>query len=314
MKYFDEMFKDEDNVSFESSSKIMPIFVQWHNCLVEISVNTQEIADKLQLLYRSLLYSSMIVKNGQSPHPANHSVNYSLFYETGKYIITRAGKFAYSFDDLINTIPWFDWMLMTDIVDHNRHLAAVHAGALVKDDKTLVIAGSSGSGKSTLTMMMCLKGWKFVTDEVVVFSNNVISGVPRAFCLAETLAEKLFGQTVKFVKGIKRGKNYVYINPQQVNIASCGNNSGVTHLIFPKKNFNENKIKQIPLSKAMYLLTDNLFDICCHFKDKLDVLIDNVENVSTAELSWNDANSAVKEIEIFVGKNKFSDQAKLAQY
>ena len=185
---------------------------------------------------------------------------------------------------------------MTDIVDHNRHLAAVHAGALVKGDKSVVIAGSSGSGKSTLTMMMCLNGWKFVTDEVVVFSNNVISGAPRAFCLAETLAEKLFGQTVKFVKGIKRDKNYVYINPQQVNIASGGNNSAVTHLIFPKKSLNENKIKQIPLSKAMYLLTDNLFDICCHFKDKLDILIDNIENVSAAELSWNDANSAVKEV------------------
>lgn len=294
--YFDEFLNDRESFSFKTTSKIKSIFVKCYKCFLEIKVNSPELEHCLKTLYSAMEVNACLHNIELSP-----SVNYCLFNEDGKYVIARNGKLAYSFDNIVNVVPWFDWMVMTDLVDYNRHLTAVHAGALVKEGQTLIIVGKSGSGKSTLTMMMCLNGWKFVTDEVTIFSDNGINGIPRAFCLADNLAERLFGKENKFIKGIKRDKNYVYINPNQINIEFSENQAPVTRIIFPEKSNNEDKIAPIPLSQVMFELTNSLFDNCCYFENKLDTLINNIGNVSAAKVSWCDVNQSIKDIEKFFG-------------
>ncbi len=295
MKYFDELLKDHDSFVINSSSDIRQISVQYGDCFIEIRFNSSEIADCL-----NLLYGPMVVDNDSSGKFNGAIIKYFVLKQNSAYIIARNGKFAYSLDDLITLAPWFDWMLMNDLVDHNQHLTAIHAGAMVRDGRTVIISGESGGGKSTMTMMMCLAGWRFVTDEVTVFSNNGVSGIPRAFCLAKYLACKLFGELDRFQEGIKRDKNYMYINPGQVNIVTNEKQEPITHIIFTEKSEDRNEIEQLSLSMAMYLLTDSLFNINCDFKNKLDALVDSVEKASIGKLYWNDADAAIRAIQGFI--------------
>lgn len=296
MAYFDELLKDEKDYSHDLVLKIAStsVSVRYMDCLFEINVNSTEIAESVRLLY------GLMIDGNDRQAQFVVKIRYGHFKESGRYIITRNGKYAYSFDNLTEAVPWFDWMLMSDIVDHHKDLTIIHASALSKDRRSIIFAGNSGCGKSTLAMMMCLNGWKFISDDVI-FVGNGIHGIPRAFCLAEGLARHLFGNTSSFIKGTKREKNYLYINPRQLNLDINTEDAAASHIIFPQKKPKNNRIKDVPLSVAMYRLIENMFDVTSSFEEKLNNLIDSVENVSAAELTWNNPCTAVKEIERFVG-------------
>ena len=58
-----------------------------------------------------------------------------------------------------------------------RHLI-LHASAVEKDGKALIMTGASGSGKSTLSAMLGNKGWRFLGDEFVLLDLASGDAVP----------------------------------------------------------------------------------------------------------------------------------------
>jgi HprK-related kinase A len=58
-----------------------------------------------------------------------------------------------------------------------RHLI-LHASAVEKDGKALIMTGASGSGKSTLSAMLGNKGWRFLGDEFVLIDMLTGDAVP----------------------------------------------------------------------------------------------------------------------------------------
>lgn len=58
-----------------------------------------------------------------------------------------------------------------------RHLL-LHASAVEKDGKALIMTGASGSGKSTLAAMLGHRGWRFMGDEFVLVDLVAGDAVP----------------------------------------------------------------------------------------------------------------------------------------
>lgn len=58
-----------------------------------------------------------------------------------------------------------------------RHLL-LHASAVEKDGKALIMTGASGSGKSTLSAILGHKGWRFMGDEFVLLDLVTGDAVP----------------------------------------------------------------------------------------------------------------------------------------
>lgn len=50
---------------------------------------------------------------------------------------------------------------------HRRHLL-LHAAAVERDGRAIIITGESGAGKSTLATMLATQGWRFMADEFVL--------------------------------------------------------------------------------------------------------------------------------------------------
>ncbi len=65
--------------------------------------------------------------------------------------------------------------LMNEVIYHcinknDRH-HAIHAGAVYKDNRCLVLPGTSGKGKSTLTSWLLTNGFQYLTDELIFIDN-----------------------------------------------------------------------------------------------------------------------------------------------
>jgi HprK-related kinase A len=58
-----------------------------------------------------------------------------------------------------------------------RHLL-LHASAVEKDGKVLIMTGESGSGKSTLSAVLGHSGWRFMGDEFVLLDLDTGDAVP----------------------------------------------------------------------------------------------------------------------------------------
>ncbi len=65
-----------------------------------------------------------------------------------------------------------------------RHLL-LHASAVEKDGRVLLMSGASGSGKSTLATMLAMNGWRFFGDEFafVALDDGRVHPFPRAASL-----------------------------------------------------------------------------------------------------------------------------------
>jgi len=55
----------------------------------------------------------------------------------------------------------------------------IHASAISRDSKGLIINGPSGSGKSTLALLCALSGFTFIADDAVLYHNGLISALYR---------------------------------------------------------------------------------------------------------------------------------------
>ena len=62
-----------------------------------------------------------------------------------------------------------------------RNLLVLHGNALEKNGKAIICAGPTGAGKSTLAYALVKKGWKLLSDDLVVVNDDleVLPGIPR---------------------------------------------------------------------------------------------------------------------------------------
>lgn len=61
---------------------------------------------------------------------------------------------------------------------HRRHLL-LHAAAVARDDRCMILTGESGAGKSTLAAMLMAEGWRLLGDEFVLV--DLVSGAAHPF-------------------------------------------------------------------------------------------------------------------------------------
>lgn len=77
------------------------------------------------------------------------------------------------------------------LIDGNHRQAALHAAALARNGRAVLIPASSGSGKSTLAAWLLAHGWGYLTDELVLLDaqNGTLQGLPRPLALKQGSAD-----------------------------------------------------------------------------------------------------------------------------
>lgn len=83
--------------------------------------------------------------------------------------------------------------VVRDLVTDLASAVALHAGAVAWGDKAILLAGESGAGKSSLTSWFSARGFDYLTDEVVLLTDDTakLLGFPRALVLKPGAAERV---------------------------------------------------------------------------------------------------------------------------
>lgn len=140
-----------------------------------------------------------------------------------------------------------------------RHLL-LHASAVEKDGKALIMTGASGSGKSTLAAMLGHKGWRFMGDEFVLI--DLITGdavpFPRMISLKNEAigamqANALDGRFGPLMTGTPKG-DIRHLVPLGDAIARMAEPAQPALLLFPSFGY-EPTVRQIGASEVFMRLT-----------------------------------------------------------
>jgi len=74
------------------------------------------------------------------------------------------------------------YQLLVQFIRRRQDLLWLHAAAVVRNGKAVIVAGPSGQGKSTLSTRLCEKGWSFMSDDIapVRMASNEVLPFPQS--------------------------------------------------------------------------------------------------------------------------------------
>lgn len=107
-------------------------------------------------------------------------------------VVTFADGFYATFEDgdLVATSPTVEHAVVSVLRLLNTHVLhdsvgtiRLHAGAVARNGRALVLVGESGRGKSTLTASLVRRGWEYLSDEVAIVDTETRTVLPYAKAL-----------------------------------------------------------------------------------------------------------------------------------
>lgn len=140
-----------------------------------------------------------------------------------------------------------------------RHLL-LHASAVEKDGRALIMTGASGSGKSTLAAMLGHRGWRFLGDEFVLLDLVTGDAVPfprlislKNEAIGAMQATALDGRFGPLMTGTPKGDIRHLVPPRDA-IAAMDRPAKPALLLFPSFGY-EPAIREIGASEVFMRLT-----------------------------------------------------------
>lgn len=105
----------------------------------------------------------------------------------GSIEIQRAGSGEYTLDlidgtefrgDLESVCRYLRQQVQQRFIEARSDLIWLHAGAVARNGKCLLIAGPRACGKSSLVTLLCEQGWSMLSDDVVALRTDSLEIVP----------------------------------------------------------------------------------------------------------------------------------------
>jgi hypothetical protein len=90
----------------------------------------------------------------------------------GEYTLTSPGSAAFTADLGVRFAAVLFDVVIYNILNRNAHGIAFHAGAVVCEDKVILLPGLSGYGKSSMTACLVSNGCSYLTDELYFMPVN----------------------------------------------------------------------------------------------------------------------------------------------
>ncbi|HHT9108153.1 MAG TPA: hypothetical protein ACFYEF_09580, partial [Candidatus Wunengus sp. YC63] len=237
---------------------------------------------------------------------------YSVIKNTKYFCIRENGKFR---NRWAHRWPLYLSVMMgvrDSLYLHLKEYLFLHAGALAKNNKAVLLPGPSGSGKSTLTLGLLNYGYRYLTDEVVVINLSDLRVLPfqRPIYIygwqsvASAEVEKYF----KFYRFKERYGNtmqpWQYAVPQQEAVLPKDISFEVGWIVFPTYNETQKDsyLKPMSRAKAAFNLMQNGWNTQYFTDFGLQLCSELVKKADCYQLIMGDLKEACELIEGLTGK------------
>jgi HprK-related kinase A len=184
---------------------------------------------------------------------------------------------------------------------HRRHLL-LHASAVERDGRAVLMTGESGAGKSTLATLLASRGWRFLGDEFVLIAPD--SGLAYAFPRLVSLKNESvaaaraawpharFGPLlVRTPKGDVR-----HLVPPASAIARMDEPAAPALLIFPRFGFAP-AVGAVPMSEAFVRLAQASTNYTALGEAGFAAMTRLVKSVPTVAIDYPDGETACAQVE-----------------
>ncbi len=204
-----------------------------------------------------------------------------LLYETG---------------DPFEFISFIEWIIIDTALEKMDGYYQIHGGAVVKNDRGLILPAAPGRGKTTLTVALTMNGFKCLSDDIVLIDADSLKLNPFSRNIFITEEKKSVFDRYGIGLPLRKsewmeygGWDFIPPHPQ----GERGFN--VDFIIFPKYNpAQKTELKRISKGKAIFEIIKESFNIH-KFRDRgVDIVHRLVKNAECYQLAVNNLNEAVE--------------------
>lgn len=196
--------------------------------------------------------------------------------------------------------PMLEWGLNWVIASRAHAYLQIHAGAVEKNGRTVILPAASGSGKSTLCANLISAGWRLFSDEfaVIALDTGEVVPMPRGVSLKnESIAiaqqrhaagefSRVFRKTVKGDVSILRAPR------ESVERAAERCRPGA--VVFPKWSSGADlTVKPVPRSETLKRIVFNSINYTALGELGFNAVIRLVEETSAFELIYSDTDQVL---------------------
>lgn len=185
-----------------------------------------------------------------------------------------------------------------------RHLL-IHASAVERGGKALIMPGDSGSGKSTLAALLAERGWRLLADEFVMIdlATGRVMPFPRAISLKNSAipeAEARIADRARFgphLSATPKGE-LRHLRPNAEAIARMDEPAEPTLILFPSYGF-EPASDGVSRSELFMRLTEGSTNYLALGEPAFEHVLRIAETTPAARFAYPDTDSGIAIVEQF---------------
>ncbi|WP_295431462.1 HprK-related kinase A [uncultured Thiodictyon sp.] len=166
-----------------------------------------------------------------------------------------------------HAFPLLEWGINWCIGTRAHRYLLLHAGALERGGRALLLPAMPGSGKSTLSTALAFRGWRFLSDEfgVILPGAATVAPLPRAIPLKNRSIQVIRDFAPEAVMGPvfekTRKGDVAHVRPPHDSLARQLENAAPGWIVFPCfRAGGTTAVRTLPRSEAFTRLAQNSFN------------------------------------------------------
>jgi hypothetical protein len=191
-----------------------------------------------------------------------------------------------------------EWMITCDALSNLHEFFQLHAGAVVKEGKIILLPANHGQGKTTLALNLTGNNYRCLSDDIVLIEPETtrIIPFPRSFLIKDKSIKEL---TRSNLIDKKRGyycksEDILYYNPYSTNKSSIRTTKPYAIIELKHSRRFKNELRPVSKSEMCIKLLKQSFNIH-HYKRKgVTILTRLVRNSKCYSLKTNNISDAVR--------------------
>ncbi len=191
-----------------------------------------------------------------------------------------------------------EWLITCNTLSHLQEFLQLHAGAVVKDGKVILLPGRHGYGKTTLTLSLTRNNYRCLSDDIILIDPESLMVIPfpRSFLIKDEAIKRLAESDLIDKKNgyYCRSEDILYFNPGIEKKLSAVKARPYAIVELKHNSRFRNEIRPVSKSQMCIRLLKQSFNALGYKRKAVTILTGLVRQSKCYSLKTNNVNDAVR--------------------